>query len=160
MYCLHSLRNVSKLKCHANVCKHHGYYHLEMSEEINLKFNHKQKSLRIPFVMYADTKFLLQKMHTCDNNPKESYTTKINKHTLCGYSLFTHCSFGSNNKHGFYRGEGPMKKFCADPRKHAIRKHYFWQRNKKKNEKQEPHVQTRIVIIQGNSEVPFIVSVM
>ena len=110
--------------------------------------------------MYADTKFLLQKMHTCDNNPKESYTTKINKHTLCGYSLFTHCSFGSNNKHGFYRGEGPMKKFCADPRKHAIRKHYFWQRNKKKNEKQEPHVQTRIVIIQGNSEVPFIVSVI
>ena len=54
-----------------------------------LKFNHEQKSLRTPFVMYADTDFPLEKISTCDNNPKESYTTKLNKHTPCGYSLFT-----------------------------------------------------------------------
>ena len=32
-------------------------------------------------------------MSTCYNNPEESSTTKINKHTPSGYSLFTHCSF-------------------------------------------------------------------
>ena len=32
-------------------------------------------------------------MSTCRNNPKKSSTTKINKHTSSGYSLFTHCSF-------------------------------------------------------------------
>ena len=32
-------------------------------------------------------------LNTCDNNPKKSSTTKINKHTPSGYSFFTHCSF-------------------------------------------------------------------
>ena len=39
---------------------------------------------------------------------------------LCDYSLFTHCSFDSNkNKNDFHRGEGPIKKFCANVRKQA-----------------------------------------
>ena len=38
-------------------------------------------------------------MFTSINNPNESSTTKINKHTLSGYSIFTHCSFDkSKNK--------------------------------------------------------------
>ena len=32
-------------------------------------------------------------MNTRHNNPKKSSTTKINKHTASGYSLFTYCSF-------------------------------------------------------------------
>ena len=36
---------------------------------------------------------LLEKMSTYHNNPEKSSTTKINKHGLSGYSLFTHCSF-------------------------------------------------------------------
>ena len=32
-------------------------------------------------------------MSTCINNPNESSTTKINKHTPSGYSIFTQCSF-------------------------------------------------------------------
>ena len=36
---------------------------------------------------------LLEKISTCNNNPKESSATKINKHATSGYSLFTHCSF-------------------------------------------------------------------
>ena len=32
--------------------------------------------------------FALEKMSTCYNNPEES-TTKINKHTPSGYSVFT-----------------------------------------------------------------------
>ena len=32
-------------------------------------------------------------MSTCYNNPEESSTTEINRHTPSGYSLFIHCSF-------------------------------------------------------------------
>ena len=54
-------------------------------------------------------------MSTCINNPNKSSTTKINKHTLSGYSIFTHCSFDeSKNKLNYYRGEDCMKKFCKD----------------------------------------------
>ena len=50
-----------------------------------------EKSMKVPFIIYADLESLLEKMSTCHNNPKKSSTTKINKHTPSGYSLFTHC---------------------------------------------------------------------
>ena len=59
-------------------------------------------------------------MSTCINNPNESSTTKINKHTPSGYSIFTHCSFvKSKNKLNYYRGKDCMKKFSKDLREHA-----------------------------------------
>ena len=56
-----------------------------------LKYNHGEKSMKAPFIIYADLESLLEKMNTCHNNPEKSSTTKINKHTPSGYSLFTHC---------------------------------------------------------------------
>ena len=64
-----------------------------MPEEDNkiLKYNHGEKSMTAPFIIYVDLECLLEKMSTCYNNPKQSSTTKINKYTPSGYSLFTHC---------------------------------------------------------------------
>ena len=61
-------------------------------------------------------------MSTCYNNPEESSTTEINKHTPSGYSLFTHCSFDkTKNKLDYYRGKDCMKKFCKNLREHATK---------------------------------------
>ena len=61
-------------------------------------------------------------MSTCQNNPNKSSTTKINKHTPSGYSIFTSCSFDeSKNKINYYRGDDCMKKFCKDLREHAMK---------------------------------------
>ena len=61
-------------------------------------------------------------MSTCINNSYESSTTKINKHTPSGYSIFTSCSFDeSKNKLNYYRGKDCMKKFCKDLKEHATR---------------------------------------
>ena len=62
-------------------------------------------------------------MSTCYNNPEESSTTKINKYTPSGYSIFTHCSFDKSKKQTFnyYRGEDCMTKFCKDLREHATK---------------------------------------
>ena len=43
-----------------------------------------------PFIVYADLESLLEKLNTCHNNPEKLSTTKINKHTPSGYSLFFH----------------------------------------------------------------------
>ena len=66
-----------------------------MPEEDNkiLKYNHGEKSIKVPFTIYADLEFLLKKMNTCHNNPQKSSPTKITKYTPSGYSLFTHGSF-------------------------------------------------------------------
>ena len=65
---------------------------------------------------------MLEKISTCYNNPEESSTTEINKHTPSGYSLFTHCSFDkTKNKLDYYRGDNCMEKFCKDLREHATK---------------------------------------
>ena len=74
--------------------------------------------MKLPFVIYADLECLLEKMSTCINNPNESSTTKINKHTPSGYSIFTHCSFiESKNKLNYCRGKDCMKKFSKEKKK-------------------------------------------
>ena len=50
-----------------------------------LKDSHREKSTKVPFIIYADLEFLLKKMITCHNNPETSSTTKTNKYTPPGY---------------------------------------------------------------------------
>ena len=65
---------------------------------------------------------MLEKINTCYNNPEESSTAEINKHTPSGYSFFTHCSFDkTKNKLDYYRGEDCMKTFCLNLREHATK---------------------------------------
>ena len=71
-----------------------------------LKYNHGEKSMKAPFIIYADVESLLEKISNCHNNPQKSSTTKANKYTPSGYSLFTHCSFDlTKNKLDCYRGK-------------------------------------------------------
>ena len=87
-----------------------------------IKYNQGEKSIKLLFVIYADLECLLEKMSTCYNNPKESSTTEINKHTPSCYSLFTHCSFDkTKNKLDYYRGKHCMKKFYKNFREHATK---------------------------------------
>ena len=53
--CFHSNSTKDKLKKHENVCKKHDYCFVEMPKEHNkvLKYNHGEKSIRIPFIIYA-----------------------------------------------------------------------------------------------------------
>ena len=114
----------NKLKKHKKVCENCDYCYVEMPEEYNkiLKYNEGEKSMKSPFVIYADLECLLEKMNTCHNNPGKSSTTKINKHTSSRYSLFTHCSFDTTkNKLDYYRGKNCMKSFCLDLREHATK---------------------------------------
>ena len=95
-----------------------------MSEEDNkiLKYNHGERSMKVPFIIYPELESLLKKMSTCNNNPEKSSTTKINRHTPSGYSLFTHCSFDiTKNKLDYYRGKNCMKNFCLHLREHATK---------------------------------------
>ena len=120
--CFHSYRTENKLEAHKKICENHDYCHVEMPTKNNnsIKYNHGEKSMKLPFVIYADLEYLLKKVSTCINNPNESSTTKINKHTPLGYSIFTHCSFDeSKTKLNYYRGKDCMKKFSKDLREHV-----------------------------------------
>ena len=120
--CFHTFRTKNKLEKHKKICENHEYCHVEMPNEDNkiIKYNQGEKSIKSTFIIYGDLECLLEKISTCYNNPEESSTTEINKHTPSGYSLFTHCSFDkTKNELDYYRGEDCIKKFCKDLREHA-----------------------------------------
>ena len=122
--CFRSYRTRNKLEAHKKICENHNYCNVEMSTKNNniIKYNQGEKSIKLPFVIYADLECLLERMSTCQNNPNESSTTEINKHIPSGYSIFTHCSFDqTKNKLNHYRGKDCMKKFCKDLREHATK---------------------------------------
>ena len=87
-----------------------------------LKYNPGEKSLKVPFIIYADLECLLEKVDTCSNNPEKSYTEKKAKHKPSGYSLVTCCSFDkSKTKHKYYRGKDCMEKFSRGLRDQAMK---------------------------------------
>ena len=111
--CLHSYTTEKKLKKHERICKDHDFCDIKMPDEDNkiLKYIFGEKSLKVPFIIYADLECLLQKINTCSNNPDKSYTEKKATHRPSGYALVTYCSFDrSKNECKYYRGEDCMKK--------------------------------------------------
>ena len=78
--CFCSYRTENKLKKHEKVCENHDYCYVEMPKKDNkiLKYNYGEKSVKAPFIVYADLESLLEKMNTCHNNLEKS-STKINK---------------------------------------------------------------------------------
>ena len=126
-YCLNCFQSYTmenKLKEHKKVCENHDYCYVQMPEEYNktLKYSEGEKSMKSPFIIYDDLECLLEKIKTCHNNPEKLSTTKINKHTPSGYSLFADCSFDTTkNKLDYYRGKNCMKNFSLDIREHAAK---------------------------------------
>ena len=70
--CFHSYSTKKPLKKHEKVCNDHDYCYAEMPNDNKkiLKYKHGEKSIRVPFVIYADLECLLEKMHSCQNNPE------------------------------------------------------------------------------------------
>ena len=103
-FCAYSTKN--KLEKHKKICENHDYCHVEMPTKDNniIKYNHGEKSIKMPFTIYADLKCLFEKMDTCENDPNKSSTAKMNK-----------------NKLNYYRGDDCMEKFCKDLREHSTK---------------------------------------
>ena len=72
-----------------------------------------QKSDKKPSIIYTDLESLIKRIDRCENNLEKSYTTKVGEHIPYGYSMSRIWTFdGIENKHGVYRGEDCMEKFC------------------------------------------------
>ena len=81
-----------------------------------------EKSMKVPFIIYADFESLLEKIKICHNNPEKVSTTKINGNMPSGYSLFTHCSLDTTkNKFNYHRSQNCMENVCLDLREHATK---------------------------------------
>ena len=92
-----------------------------MPDEDNKILNYisREKSLKVPFTIYANLECLLRKINTCSNNPDKSYAEKKATHRPSGVTC---CSFHkSKNECNYYRGKDCMKMFCNDLKDQALK---------------------------------------
>ena len=71
--CFHAYRTKNKLETHNKICENYGYCNVEMPNEENkiIKYNQGEKSIKPPFIIYADLECLLEKISTYYNNLEE-----------------------------------------------------------------------------------------
>ena len=69
---------MKKLKKHEKTCRNHDSCQTIMPKEKNkiLEYNPGEKSLKVPFIIYADLECILRKINACQVNPTKSYTEK------------------------------------------------------------------------------------
>ena len=78
--------------------------------------------MKAPLMIYADLEFLLEIMHSCQNNPEKPYTEKKTKHTPSDHLLFRNCLINlTKSKLDCYKGKGFMERFCKDLKEHAMK---------------------------------------
>ena len=64
LYCFHSYRTENKLNVHKKICENNEYCNIEMPSPNNnnlIKYNQGDKSLKLPFIIYADLECILKK---------------------------------------------------------------------------------------------------
>ena len=86
-----------------------------------LKYNPREKSLKVANIIYMDLESLLIKQQSSQNNPEKSYTEKKAIHEACGYSINLVRSYEPNkNMRNFHRGKDYIKKLCEDLKTQAM----------------------------------------
>ena len=121
--CFHSYMTMKKLKKHEKRCRNHDFCQMIMLKESNkiLKYNPGEKSLKVPIIIYADLKWILQKIKACQINPTKSYTEKKAEHEPSGYSRVKCCSFDKpRTECSYYIDQDCIKIFCRDLKDSAM----------------------------------------
>ena len=71
-----------------------------------LEFNQYQKFDQASFIIYADLKCIIEKIHGCANNPEKSSRTELGNYKPSAFSISTFKN--RQNKHDEYRGKNCM----------------------------------------------------
>jgi hypothetical protein len=89
--CLNSFTNKKALADHTEYCKTNAPVKTILADK-PVKFTNYNRSMHVPFVIYADFETFNKKIDTCEPNPEHSYTQKIMKQvprSFCFYLVST-----------------------------------------------------------------------
>ena len=90
--CLNHFPNEEKLKIHEEYCLKNQAIRIEMPEEGSLvTFIHHQRSIKVPFVVYADFEAFTEEITISEQNDKFSFTQKYQKHKPSGFCFKIVC---------------------------------------------------------------------
>ena len=90
--CLNHFTTQEKLATHKEYCSTHEAVKIEMpGEGTILKFKNYNRSMRVPFIVYADFESFIKPIDTCGPNPENSYTKQYQKHTPSSFCYYIKC---------------------------------------------------------------------
>ena len=92
-YCLQAFRTAEKLKCHIKNCfKINGKRTIKMPKKSEyIKFKNFGRTIKSPFMVYADLGSILVPEDNGKQNPNDFYTNKYQKHVACSYGYKSVC---------------------------------------------------------------------
>ena len=92
MRCLNPFHSQESLDKHLEYCSTHEAVKLEMpGEGTILSFENYNRSMRVPFIVYADFESFIKPIDTCGPNPENSYTKQYQKHTPSSFCYYIKC---------------------------------------------------------------------
>ena len=105
--CFHSYTAHNKLKEHERACNNHDYCRVDMPKEHEkIKYLPGEKSLKVPFISYADLECLLKKCNLEKITPIILTQRKKVKRKPSGYAWRSIYQFDdTKNRRYFYRGK-------------------------------------------------------
>ncbi len=123
LHCLNFFHIQERLDEHSNYCGEHKSTAINMPKKgSKISFKDEKKTIKHPFVIYADFESILEKIDTASPDPKESYTNKYQKHTPCGFCYYIKSSVGDEyNKLEEYRGSNTPEEFVKRLEKDCVR---------------------------------------
>ena len=90
--CLNIFNSEESLASHHDYCKSYDAIKIELPEEgSNISFKYHNRSMRVPFIVYADCEFFTPQLSTCQPNPEKSDTKQYQKHIPCGFCYHMNC---------------------------------------------------------------------
>ena len=97
--CLNHFQNEEKLKIHEEYCLKNQAIRIEMPEKGSLvTFIHHNRSIKVPFVVYADFEAFTEEIPISEQNYKFSFTQKYQKHKPSGFCFKIVCFDERYNK--------------------------------------------------------------
>jgi len=100
---------------HIQACKDHDFCYVKMPKEGEniLRYQEGSKSIRVPFVIYADTECILRPVQSVEDRSDKPSTRNIAEHVGCGAAMlvkFAHGDYEEAFKQ--CRGEDSITEFC------------------------------------------------
>ena len=90
--CLNHFPNEEKLKTHEEYCLKNQAIRIEMPEKGSfISFIHHNRSIKVPFVVYADFEAFTEEIPISEQNDKFSFTQKYQKHKPSGFCFKIVC---------------------------------------------------------------------
>ena len=132
--CLNSFRTKEVYKIHVEACKDHDYCHVKIPKEKEkwLSYVEGSKTIRAPFVIYADTECILEPIVGCDGDPNSAFTREVNRHVGCGAASLTVFAHGEWEKAmDLHRGKHSIKDWCKSLKNQVTRAIKYKQKDMK-----------------------------